>query len=220
MTTNAHPLATRRWYRTAGEGLVIVLSILLAFSLDAWWDRWQNDAELQEMLVLLDAELAANERVLSSSIEVHRAISEAADSATAASFGFPNAIIPVEKFDATTGALETLLATGMLQQIADPQLRVMIVSWSGFLTDLAEKEARASERREMIRNRLAGLGANIGGPRVGGPRLPVDHPMWSDMEVVNLITMRGTEEMASIEAGQALLEHIRRIRVRLEWVTQ
>ena len=48
------------WRRIAVEGAVIVVSILLAFAIDAWWeDRGAHAAEL-EQLVRVSQELEAN----------------------------------------------------------------------------------------------------------------------------------------------------------------
>lgn len=49
---------TRRapWARILAEGLVIVASILLAFGIDAWWDRAQERREELGYLVALHSE--------------------------------------------------------------------------------------------------------------------------------------------------------------------
>lgn len=48
------------WPRVLLEGVVIVASILLAFGIDAWWDRTQDDARGAEYAEALLAEVAAN----------------------------------------------------------------------------------------------------------------------------------------------------------------
>ena len=48
------------WKRITAEGVVIVVSILFAFSIDAWWEeRQEQDAEIKQ-LVRVSAELKAN----------------------------------------------------------------------------------------------------------------------------------------------------------------
>ena len=44
------------WKRLSAEGVAIVVSILLAFWIDAWWDSQKNVAEEREILVGLEAE--------------------------------------------------------------------------------------------------------------------------------------------------------------------
>lgn len=46
-----------RWTRLIGEGVVIVLSILLAFMVDAWWDGRQDRALEQQYIVRLVSEI-------------------------------------------------------------------------------------------------------------------------------------------------------------------
>ncbi len=44
------------WKRLSAEGAAIVVSILLAFWIDAWWDARNDLAEEREILVGLEAE--------------------------------------------------------------------------------------------------------------------------------------------------------------------
>ena len=52
------------WSRLVAEGAVIVVSILLAFAVDAWWDsrqeRAREDAYLRELVVDLEGTFANN----------------------------------------------------------------------------------------------------------------------------------------------------------------
>lgn len=58
------------WTRFAVEGAVIVVSILLAFAIDAWWDeRNARNAEI-EQLVRVAQELQANSQRLQQKLEV------------------------------------------------------------------------------------------------------------------------------------------------------
>jgi hypothetical protein len=41
------------WTRLIAEGLAIVVSILLAFAIDAWWEQRQDTAEERRILVSL-----------------------------------------------------------------------------------------------------------------------------------------------------------------------
>ena len=48
------------WSRVIVEGVVIVVSILLAFGIDAWWSRLQEAEELQQTLGSLEAAFVEN----------------------------------------------------------------------------------------------------------------------------------------------------------------
>jgi hypothetical protein len=79
------------------------------------------------------------------------------------------------------------------------------------VADLAEKESRAVSRRELARNRLAKLGVRL----MNSTDPPNDDPHWYDTELLNLLTMRGVEEGNVITAGEVLLAHFDRIRLKL-----
>ena len=56
------------WRRSLLEGFVIVASILLAFGIDAWWDRAQERALGRELLFDLQADFAATAELLEVSL--------------------------------------------------------------------------------------------------------------------------------------------------------
>jgi hypothetical protein len=55
------------WRRLVVEGLVIVISILLAFSIDAWWDQQRETRDAEDQVARVSAELRASIAIL----EVH-----------------------------------------------------------------------------------------------------------------------------------------------------
>ncbi len=58
------------WGRMALEGSVIVLSILLAFAIDAWWSQRNDNIESIEQLGRVSTELQLNSEMVRSKIEV------------------------------------------------------------------------------------------------------------------------------------------------------
>jgi hypothetical protein len=197
------------------EGTAIVVSILLAFGVQAWWEEQREARELEGMLALLSSEVARNIEVLEVALDAHRELSAAIELSrqTGSWKGLPNnPFFPVAVFNPDDGAFEALIASGLIGQIEDLELRVLISSLPGLIADLAEKESRAVARRELARNRLAALGVRI----PDGSALPDDDGYWSDPELLNLLQMRGVEEGNVIEAGETLLEHLDRIRARLQ----
>ena len=52
------------WYRLIIEGLVIVVSILLAFAIDAWWDQHREMRDAEDQVARVVAELRANVEIL------------------------------------------------------------------------------------------------------------------------------------------------------------
>ena len=53
-----------RWKRILVEGTAIVISILLAFAIDAWWDQRREARDAQDQFVRVVSELRANIAVL------------------------------------------------------------------------------------------------------------------------------------------------------------
>ena len=49
-----------QWKRISAEGAAIVVSILLAFSIEAWWDDYQDRGEEQGILLGLKSEFEQN----------------------------------------------------------------------------------------------------------------------------------------------------------------
>lgn len=60
---------TKPWLRIATEMAVIVISILLAFGIDAWWARGQEKKSITQYRNLLSAQMDANRLMLQSNIE-------------------------------------------------------------------------------------------------------------------------------------------------------
>ena len=52
------------WNRLTIEGLVIVVSILLAFAIDAWWDQKREIRDAEDQIARVIAELRANVSML------------------------------------------------------------------------------------------------------------------------------------------------------------
>ena len=70
------------WLRVFVEGAVIVASILLAFALDAWWDRRGERVWERAQLEALHGEFTENHIDLSSALEVHELVRARSDSLT------------------------------------------------------------------------------------------------------------------------------------------
>ena len=60
------------WLRIAVEGVLIVVSILLAFGIDAWWDRNRDDDARRELVAALRAEFLAGSEELARAQSLHR----------------------------------------------------------------------------------------------------------------------------------------------------
>lgn len=150
-------LSRRRWTDLGVEGAVIVVSILLAFALDAWWDsRGQRQEEIQVLENLrsefqaagsqLDRYLIVDQTTLTS-IEAILGSAQAAFAAgeaqaAVATVDLARTLI-APTFDPRTGTLDGLLASGRLGILSNENLRRRLAAWPGLLADAAEEETRS-----------------------------------------------------------------------------
>jgi hypothetical protein len=68
------------WPRIFAEGTAIVISILLAFGIQAWWDDRGDRAEEIRLLEALRDELVRNDLEVTAALQAHRAVAEASKS--------------------------------------------------------------------------------------------------------------------------------------------
>jgi len=201
-----------QWKRISAEGAAIVASILLAFAIDAWWDSVQADINTKEILGAVRLEMESNLSSLQDSIEHHIGIVEAVSVAQdqgSIDGVLDSAVIDVEVFEPSTGALDTLVATGMLGDIDDPALQISLGAFAGFTTDLRERESRTVEFRDAARRRIAAIGEPIW-DRVESERVQ------ADVYMLNLLTMRQAEEYAAIDSARRLEVHLTKLLLQLE----
>lgn len=126
------------------DAALIVVSILIAFALDAWWDGQSRMAEEREALTALQAELRASRVELDSVMDFNRSqsqridhILEPGDSAVPSTErgAIFRAVNGGMTFDPSLSAVETILAGG-LDRISNPQLRTEIAAWPGVLREI------------------------------------------------------------------------------------
>ena len=72
-----------------------------------------------------------------------------------------------------------------------------------------EKEVAAVRFRDFARRRIASLGVRI------YDDVPKSNPVYADIEVLNLLAMRESEEQNAITSGQKLEAHLQSIAVKL-----
>ena len=134
------------------EGLVIVTSILLAFAIDAWWDRRGERGRELEALAALSEDFAAADSLLAVRVS---AIDSAAVAARAIiDLVGPDAdldgldslavliprIIRRPIYEPPMGTLEALLGSGELRLISDIELRAELASFPSIVADMRETQ--------------------------------------------------------------------------------
>ena len=135
-----------------GEATVIVVSILLAFAIDAAWAQRQLRTEEREALVALEAEFTANLQQVNSVIDVHvanrehvRRLVELPDDSVAA---LPQMTVSqimlatggLTTFDPVLGTTDALMGAGKLGVLQDSRLREALTTFDNYVLD-AEDDA-------------------------------------------------------------------------------
>jgi hypothetical protein len=137
----------RRGYKLLTEGVVVVLSILIAFGLDAWWDGRQQASELRQELtnVLVETEnkrsdVAAQTRLLEGVVRGANVLLEIMDAHPGDSWVLvPDTVAywasRLPTLNPRLSALDGLIASGLLASITDPDLRLALVRLNGEMED-------------------------------------------------------------------------------------
>ena len=141
-----------QWKRLSVEGAAIVVSILLAFSIDAWWDNRQERIEEHRILESLKVEFLTNAENIPRYIAGHQKSAKytlalleamkAADSGSTLQY-------PVAKFrqvlghnstDPQSGALDAILQSGELRFVSNAAIRERLAAWPRLVVDATENE--------------------------------------------------------------------------------
>lgn len=213
------------------EGVVVVASILIAFGLDAWWADVQLTREVAEELDGIDRELEENivlvqfqSDMMRRKVAASRAITDIAAEGAGSLVSVPDtllwlAIDPTPTLNASLGGIDAITASGRLQAIRLPELRVRLAGLRGIIEDAVEEQLVARDLQEsQIRPRISASAdlrplhdigdrfwsqVRIPGRAVDG-RGSVDVP--SDLELQNAMLRRDTYYGISIgEMDQLIL---------------
>ncbi len=137
------------------EGVVIVVSILLAFGIQAWWDGTQERAEVRQDLISVAQELDANRELLLVEVDLMQriaagtgALTEIMGAASASgvvsiqdTLVFLGTMVP-STLDVSLGAVDALIASGRLARIEEPSVRRRLAGLRDLIEDAVEGELR------------------------------------------------------------------------------
>lgn len=127
------------WLRIGAESIAIVASILLAFAIDAWWADRQLRLDLQQNLVALSGELESNLRLIDRELSYRQAVISSIETLTQNKPG-DGALSPdhvdrllgdllwLGRSGFSSGALNSILQTGLLAEIRDGELRRLLAA--------------------------------------------------------------------------------------------
>lgn len=144
------------WAKIFAEGLAIVVSILLAFGIEAWWSNWQDRQDVQENLTALKEELDGNLKEIEYELSFRQAVLESIeklnssnDAATALS---PEAVDKLigdltwfGRADVSMGALGSTLQSNVFTEIEDPVLQRHLAALPALYDHVEQFELRDTE---------------------------------------------------------------------------
>jgi hypothetical protein len=147
------------WRRILLEGAVIVVSILLAFSIDAWWNsRIEQQREREQLISMLaefKASLSGLDAVLTSiqghakNVESLIALLKAAgDEPVMVPGALLGSAITWRTSDISTSTLDALMASGDLNLLRNVELRANLARLPAILLDVTEDEIVAQKFAE------------------------------------------------------------------------
>lgn len=198
------------------EGVVIVLSILLAFAIDAWWDERQERVLESEILLGLQQEFAGNKTDLEERIgrhhemlNSHLVLLEAAHQGYWQSEGlsidraFAHLASPPTT-DLGSGVLDALISAGRLGVLSSRELRVRLAAWKSIYLEVHDDEVM---NRAFVFDRVLPYAMKSGMPMSAAlssfsdvewpskTRSLADDPdslnrLWSDPEFTSLLEVR------------------------------
>ncbi len=128
-----------QWKRISAEGAAIVVSILLAFSIEAWWDNYQDRSEEQGILLGLKSEFEQNLAFIETELSYRNAVIESIlkifDASVAQTSIEPEVLDELigdvtwwQNIKYSRGAIDGLLQSGGLSLIENEELRRVLAS--------------------------------------------------------------------------------------------
>ncbi len=217
------------WKRIFVEAAAVVVSILLAFSIDAWWeDRIEREAETW-LLERLHADFVEIRTTLEDVAKSHRRAHDAGvDLLNIVVLGEPLPFTPdvdamvaqvfilARTFKPGSGAVAVFLSSEASQLIRNQPLADLLMTWSGFVEELQEEEVQlingVTERwtpflaaRTNIGPYMTAYGGNLFGGLPEHISTPAQRtPLIVDTEFVNQILNRFTWQKLAISEMERL----------------
>lgn len=223
-------MAKDRLRESLREGAVVVISILVAFGLDAWWDHRGDLREEAEIIAALEAEFTSNRKRLMDDIEEVRGYTDAAQRLLEAAESGVSLAGDADTLGAdlwrslnwrtanvSTAALDAVVSSGRLDLIRDDELRTALAGWKAQVDDMAEEEM--FEWREIIERYRPYLGRIVAIPSLEGDSLPpVGLPaaaslarLLSDLEFRSHLSMRLDVSLVALRDKEKTLMELERV---------
>ncbi len=145
------PNQSIRWLMA--ELMVVVLGILMAISIDAWWNEIGDRRSEQALLQALGDEFEKNQELLNRRFDIYHRRSSAASALLSLGPDATNLepdllnshwrwVIRGGTYNPSTGVLDAAVSSGNITVLRDPDLRLALARWPGHVKSLANVENR------------------------------------------------------------------------------
>ena len=216
------PLSLRQvhWPRILAEGTAIVVSILLAFAIQAWWEGRQERAVEAEILAGLTSDFRSNHDQLALVVamleQLLPRLAELNELDEGQLAQVPDDLLPqyvsalqaTPTFDARDATLDAAISSGNLRSIQDSQLRSLLAEWRGAVEDVAEEATDFRIASASAIDRVSVLG----GPWIGVD--PSDHILATGPASVEALSRFAPPDLGAVAADDVLLSRLRVKRIR------
>ena len=172
-TSTARASQSIPWVRLFAEATAIVLSILVAFAIDAGWENMREREEEQEILAGIQRDMLENRAELDTLIrgleDSHTAFARIMDAtpgelgalSDSAAAALLTPIVIVGTFNPYQGAITSALSAGKLHLLRDVHLREELGAWLGRVGDSAEEGPLVFAAADRIQDAMARHGALV-----------------------------------------------------------
>jgi len=228
-----HPSRARFLSRaTIREMTIVVLSILIAFGLDATWERVSRHSALRGQLPSVISEMRASRAALDLAIRAHERQGRIAGGLAAMLRATPaphavsvsdtlvGPLFPQFTMDLSTSALESFIEAGGLDLLAEADLRDALLAWPTEIDDARDDEIflrtyPAAQLASYLRENFdVGAAELRGGPwlRATSTGQPVTDleigvtMLRADQSLFNLLASRESHELAMLQTLLPLRE--------------
>lgn len=219
------------WLRIAAEGTAIVVGILLAFAIDAWWESRQERVREADMLVEVKREFAATEIYLGSLIDRHRRllaqlerIEELLAIGADANGEFPglsDALWQIQPYEPRLPVYENLLASSGLDAISNADLRRALRNYQSAAIfdnewDDYQKAFDISHAPSMLFATLPMIFEGSTEPAIRKDFWPDVGQLARNLEFLNYLALRTAGERTLIERRTELLRTVQVVVAEIE----
>ena len=196
------------------ESVIVVVSILIAFALDASWDRLQAARALDEEMSAIADELTANRvslehqwRLVGRVVSAMDALLEAMDAAPSdETLPVPDTLVWLSQRTATVdvsfGVIDALISSGRLAEVPDPDLRRALAGLSDRVLDAGEELLEGQDTYQLLEAPVAFPDLELRDLRVVTDNLTDD---WES----RALTGQGDVDFPNNRAVRSAMEHRR-----------